>query len=195
MNSIIKKAKKRIEQRDMQKQIENLIDGVFLGTLGKMSFSSNNALCKHTPYEAATKFIDVLQKEIESLGGISRDDFANGNLGETAISTLTKLNHGSPVKVGKFKYMIDVNFTEDLHRDSLDSKYEGIDNIAALLNNGYEARGTVYGIWIGHHNNQIISGIQIRDGAKFIESAIRNFMSNYAMDYGVIDIQVNDIYK
>lgn len=197
MSSILNKAKKCITQTNMQKKIENIVDGVFLGETGSHVHETfPGAFHHHTTNEAATKFIEVLQNEIESLGVSDDGDFSSGNLGSTAVSALTKLNHGTPIKVGKYKYLVEIYFAEDLHRDSLvPDKYDGIDNIAALLNSGYKAGNAVYGIWSGHNSDQPITSLTRREGAHFIESAIRNFMANYAAEYGVIEIGINDAYK
>lgn len=186
-----------MQQNDMKKRIEEVTDNYFLGDIGILSFASNNGSSRpHSPHEAAAKFIDVLRNTIESLGIGDSGDFASGHLGTTAVSALTKLSHGSPAKVGKNKYLIDVNFDGDLHRDSLAlDKYDGVDNIAALLNSGYRAGHTVYGVWLGHHHDQRIGSLPMRDGAKFIESAIKDFMSNYATEYGVTNIDIDEVYK
>lgn len=146
-----------------------------------------------SPLLAAAKFIEVLRNEIRSLEATS--GFADGKLGATAVEALSQLDHGTPYKVGKYKYEIPVWFENGLRRDSLcPDEYDGIDNIAALLNSGYDAGHVVYGIWL-HHSPFNIPSLQHRSGAHFIENAIRDYMGNYASDYGVTNIEVDDIYK
>ena len=148
---------------------------------------------------AADKFIEVLQNEIQSHAVAEGGGGLNGRgLGATAVSALTKLQHGAPIKIGKNRYEIEVWFSDDLSRDSLAPDfYDGIDNIAALLNKGYSAANTVYGIWSGHGygGSFNIPSLREREGLHFIESAIRNYMANYALDYGVVDIKVDSIYE
>lgn len=190
MNSILAKAKKATGSPAFQKKLESKIDTMLLGG-GVMATGRNMTI--YGTSMAAAKFIEVLQDEIQSHAASS--SFSAGGLGSTAIDALIKLEHGEPIKVGRNRYQIEVWFTEDLRRDSLDpSEFDGIDNIAALLNSGYSAGKTVYGIWLGHSPWNIPS-LQHRDGAHFIENAIRNFMANYAHEYGVIDIEVDDVYK
>lgn len=185
-DSIFDKAKRRMGDSDMQKRLEKVVDNVVL------NFAAASGGSPPNPSDAAKRFIEVLQAEIQSHAGMSA---SSGGLGSTAIDALIKLEHGAPVKVGRNRYQIEVRFTEDLRRDSLDpSVFDDIDNIAALLNSGYSAAKTVYGIWLGHSPWNIPS-LQHRDGAHFIENAIRNFMANYAHEYGVIDIEVDDVYK
>lgn len=186
MKSIMDKAAKATNTSKFQKQIEAKTDEYALaGGAGKAAPLS--------PPFAATKFIEVLQNEIKSLEATS--GFAEGKLGTTAVEALSHLDHGAPYKVGKHKYKIPVWFKNDLRRDSLCvDEYSGIDNIAALLNSGYDTGHVVYGIWL-HHSPFNIPSLQHRSGAHFIENAIRDYMGNYASDYGVTHIEVDDIYK
>ena len=62
--------------------------------------------------------------------------------------------HSSPVRKNlDGSHSVDIYFDqEDLNRESLyEEEYpDGIENIVALLNNGMEAKDTVYGWWDGH---------------------------------------------
>ena len=184
MNSILKKAKACMETSSKKKEISKKIDEYISG-VGTPSTS----ITLTGVHLAAGKFIEVLQNEIESHSG-------TGKLGATAIAALTPMAHGNPYKIGENQYKIDIWFTEDLSRDSLAPDYfEGIKNLAALLNNGYSAKNTIYGVWLGHNGNMSIPSLKHRDGAHFIENAMRDYMGNYAAEYGVIDIDCDDIYK
>ena len=194
MNSILSKAKKATSSASFQKKIEDKVDTVLMkGTVA--GNSGRNATIYGTSM-AAAKFIEVLQNEIKShAASEGGGGFSAGGLGSTAVDSLIKLEHGEPVKVGKNRYQIGVWFTEDLSRESLaPDKYDGVENIAALLNTGYTAGHRVYGIWKGHGDERRASLVE-RDGAHFIENAIRDYMANYASEYGVIDIEVDDVYK
>ena len=187
MSSILDKAKKYTRSETFQNAVENKIDQAMLnGTPlgGKTTIYGTK--------EAAEKFIEVLKAEIENCAGA---DVAAGQLGATAVRALLNLEYGTPVKIGQNRYQIGVSFANNLSRDSLapDEYPEGIENIAALLNKGYDAKNTVYGIWYGRTSYNIPS-LQNRAGAHFIENAIRKYMDGYAKEYGVIDIQVDDVY-
>jgi hypothetical protein len=184
MNSILKKAKDCMKTPAKQNEVSQKIDEYISG-VGKPSSS----ITLSGVHLAAGKFIEVLQNEIESHSG-------TGKLGATAIAALTPMEHGSPYKVGKNRYKIDIWFTENLSRDSLAPDYfDGVENLAALLNNGYNAKNTIYGVWLGHNGNMSIPSLQNREGVHFIENAIRDYKGNYAAEYGVIDIEYDDIYK
>lgn len=188
MNSILRRAEAAMKTPALKQKVEQKIDNIMLN--GGVATVNGVRVIVHGTSAAADKFIEVLQDEIRSHSGISASD---GGLGQTAIDALTKLEHSRPVKVGRNRYQISVSFTDDLHRDSLyPEKYpEGVHNIAALLNTGYDAGKRASGMWHGEE----IKGLQHRDGAHFIDNAIHSYMANYASQYGVIDIDVDDAYK
>ena len=141
--------------------------------------------------KAAQKFIEILKEEIRNAVG---KDFSGGQISADAAEELENIVFDKPVviKTGGNrkvnKYSIGILFIGDPHRDSLDqNRYDGIDNIFYLLNDGYNARNTVRGVWKGHGNNEIES-LQNREGAHFVESAIKRFMSECAAQYNVVGI-------
>lgn len=191
MKSILDKAKAYTSSSKFQKQIEAKTDEIILTGSGALS---GKAITIGGASAAAGKFIEVLQNEIRSLEASS--GFSDGKLGHTAVAALEKLEHSSPRKVGKNIYEIEVWFSDDLYRESLaPDEYDGIDNIAALLNKGYTANQPVYGVWMGHSGGFNIASLPQRSGAQFVQNAVRNYMANYANEYGVIDIKVDDIYE
>lgn len=103
--------------------------------------------------------------------------------------------------------VIYIYFDGDLHRDSLYSEgYDGIDNIVALLNNGYHARNYVYGWWEGHSptgdnsyrsggfdsNDAWVRSRKDRNGLGFIQQAVQDFNGNYGADFNVTAIAGDD---
>lgn len=103
--------------------------------------------------------------------------------------------------------VIYIYFGGDLHRDSLYSEgYDGIDNIVALLNNGYHARNYVYGWWEGHSptgdnsyrsggfdsNDAWVRSRKDRNGLGFIQQAVQDFNGNYGADFNVTAIAGDD---
>lgn len=204
MSSIKAKAAQCIESDKFQKIVDAKVDDYML----KGGLPSGKKVTIAGISIAAAKFIEVLQGEIQSHAMAEGGGGLNGRgLGSTAVSALTKLQHGQPVKIGRNKYQIDIWFGDSatspdgkyLERESLapDEFPEGVKNIAALLNKGYSARNTVYGIWAGHGyaGSFNIPSLTHREGLHFIESAIHNYMANYSKEYGVIDIQIDDIYQ
>lgn len=187
MQSILKKAQVAMNTQAKKREVSQLVDRIMLGGF-TVSTSQTGSI--HTPEEAADKFISVLRQEILSHAGTNA---ADGDLGATAIEALSELDFTAPKNIGGNKYQIAIYFKNDLGRESLapSSFPDGIQNIAALLNTGYSAGHVVRGVW---HGEDALS-LRQRSGTNFIDNAIRDFMGNYAIDYGVIDITPDEIYN
>lgn len=188
---ILDKAKKYTKTERFKREKDKLVSSALLGriTLGAGSGLQNNI---ENATSAADKFIAVLRNEISRHVG-SR--YSKGQFSELALDVLDDIAHGEPYSDGERVY-IDIMFTDKRHRESLDpaSYSEGIDNIIALLNNGYKANGAVFGDWTDHegieHEDQW--SVRTRGGAHFVEQAVMDFMGNYATDYNVIDITAEE---
>lgn len=187
-DSVLKKAQAAAKTESVQKKIEGAIDNHILN--GKKLNAKNTV---KPIRDAAMKFAEVLSKEVHSCAGSVP---ASGQLGRTAISALSSMNISPPEKTAKYRYQIGVSFSGDMSRDSLDPSYfpEGIDNIAALLNNGYSAKSTVYGVWL-NHSPWNIKSLTNRTGAHFIDNAVQSFKTGDAPKYGITDIIIDEIYK
>lgn len=134
--------------------------------------------------EAGEKFKSVLGKEIASSPNLSPD----------AVSSISNIEVSEPVKVKDNLYRVEVSFSGNLHRPSLvPSLYpNGIENIAALLNNGYNASDYVYGNWNG---SKRIRSLIKREGAHFAQNSVRIFESEYGAKYNIQNIKINDSFK
>lgn len=170
-NSIISQAEASIKTSKRQSESKEI------------AFSKING-SSATAEKAARKFIEVLKSVVEAKGSA-------GYLGSTAISAATSLVSSEPYKAGDY-IAIDINFSGDLFRASLvPGKYDGVDNIVALLNNGYDTGGKhVYGMWHG----KPYRSLTYRNGAHFIQEAVDEFNRLYASEYGVIEINVSNKY-
>lgn len=191
-DSIMKKANACMNTAQKKREIRTKID---LHMLGKLTLGGggNGKGSSRTPEEAAEKFIEILMREIKTHENAS---YASGGISRSAIAGFPEIEHGTPYRVGD-KYCIDVYFSGDLSRPSLaPSYYDGINNIIALLNSGYEAGHRVYGTWESRAwtDDERIASLVSRGGAHFIESAVDNFMGNYSTEYGVEKIDISDTY-
>lgn len=111
--------------------------------------------------------------------------------------------HFGSLKVGKLQrqsdgsYIIEINFTDDLTRESLQpEKYGGVRNIIAIFNNGYpsdlgrsEAISHVSGWWHGKET----TALEFRQGLYFMQDAVNDFNLNYGMPLGMY-AEVGAIY-
>lgn len=177
MDSIIAKTKSHMNGSSGNAKINNVVSKIMLGQL---TLSSGKKT--HTPEEAAEKFIEVLKNSISSSG-----------ISENAAAAISELSYSSATHIGGNIYTIEIFFTGDLSRPSLvPEKYDGINNLAALLNNGVDHEmKRVHGLW---HNQETWSRTVI-PGAHFVEDAVGSFRNSYATEYNVIDISVNDIFS
>lgn len=144
-----------------------------------LSGNKNFGNLKHTPEEAASKFIEVLKNSIDTSG-----------LSPNAISAISNIDYGD-VTIHGATGTVKIQFVGDMSRPSLvPNVYDGIDDIVALFNNGvdHKMRG-VHGTW---HGNETWSRTVI-PGTHFIEQAVSTFMGLYATEYGVISIDVNGL--
>ena len=147
---------------------------------------------KHTgiysPNEVAEEFVSILKDEINAMADVSVPD---GGLGSSAIRALSNISISEPVLLSNGDYSIDISFDGDMYRPSLDpSKYGGINDISALLNNGYEAKISVYGKWHGEDR----WSLRKRSGAHFIGNTVSRFKANRDK-YNIKDIIVDSKYE
>lgn len=73
-----------------------------------------------------------------------------------------------------------LQFSGELHRDSLNPSSDGIQNIMSLYNTGFEVTtNTPFGTWHGN----VIKGISSRPGTGFLDSALEEFNNKYKGKY------------
>lgn len=136
-------------------------------------------------WEAAAKMIQVL-----------RDVARDFDLPESVMKHFGSLDCSSPMRMpdGSMRVYIyfDDGFDNSLHRDSLQpDKYGGVDNIIAVLNNGYskhENMAKVWGVW---HDIRV-HALTERTGLHFIQQAVDDFNGNYGYEYGVTAVAGED---
>ena len=111
--------------------------------------------------------------------------------------------HFSSLKTGRIQFaedgsfIIEINFTDDLTRKSLQPEtYSGVRNIIAIFNNGYpadmsrsEAISHVTGYWHGRET----SALGVRQGLYFLQDAVNDFNLNYGIPLGMY-AEVGAIY-
>lgn len=142
-------------------------------------------LAKQIGASLADSFKNTLTNEIHS----------NPNLGVEAAASLSDISASSVYSKTDKIYGVDINFLGDMFRPSLlPDYYHGIDDISALLNNGYNARRTVFGYW--ERTNSYIESLKSRPGAHFAQNAVHTFDSaNRNEKNGYRTIHINEKYK
>ena len=147
---------------------------------------------------ASAKFMELLHKNALAC-----------DLPASVIKHIEDMASASPVHT-KDGFELPIWFGGDLHRDSLENdstSYDGIDNIVALFNNGYNASDYVYGWWDNHSPTGSALGHSLmgnedfawvrskkdREPLHFIQQTIADFNGNYGADYDVTAVAA-DIY-
>lgn len=182
-SNIETKVHRRLSEKDMKERMEHKADELMLSPVPGAGRNIR------TVKDAGQKYAEVLHSAIEARGAGSGLG-TQRPLGETALDALSHIDITSGSKIGRLTYQIGVYFKSNMHRNSLLPEFfDGIDNIAALLNNGYsKTNSSVYGLWHGKH----IEGLRSREGAHFMQDAKLEFGSSYGSEYGIIDIKIDE---
>ena len=123
--------------------------------------------------------IKRLSKEFIS---ILRKTAAASDLADSVMEHIESFDFTEPYIAPDGSMVVAVYMTDNPHRDSLyPKKYDGVDNIVALMNCGYSANGEVFGIW---KDKRIVS-LQMREGKWFMQKAADEFERLYGEEYGV----------
>lgn len=111
-------------------------------------------------------------------------DIIEQNFPKESLSTFPlSSSYISSIKFVNDKYQIDIQFpSNETRRESLcPDEYDGIDNIVALFNNGYEARASVYGYWVS--KEKWVWSTRKRPALHFMQESIEQFNSQYGAQY------------
>lgn len=111
------------------------------------------------------------------------------DLPASVLAHFDSLKRGRAERQPDGSYVMEISFTDDLSRPSLQpEKYGGVRNIVAIFNNGYpadagrsEAISYVAGWW---HGKETVALPQ-RVGLYFMQDAVNDFNLNYGMALGI----------
>lgn len=129
--------------------------------------------------------LDAARKLVQTI-----KDTAHGcDLPTSVLAHFDSLSIGKLQRQADDSYTIEINFTDDLTRESLQpEKYGGVRNIIAIFNNGYpadrsrsDAISHVAGYW---HGKETVA-LEFRPGLYFLQDAVNDFNMNYGMPLGM----------
>ena len=129
--------------------------------------------------------LDAARKLVQTI-----KDTAHGcDLPTSVLAHFDSLSIGKLQRQADDSYTIEINFADDLTRESLQpEKYGGVRNIIAIFNNGYpadrsrsEAISHVAGYW---HGKETVA-LEFRPGLYFLQDAVNDFNMNYGMPLGM----------
>lgn len=133
--------------------------------------------------EAADKMIACLQNAARSCG-VQESDTRESVMPGSVMDHFDSLKHSEPVRQPDGSYSVAIYFEDNLHRDSLQpDRYGGVDNIVAVLNNGYDYNPKIWYVEGEWHGAQVHAKPE-RIGLRFIQQAVSDFNTNYGSKYG-----------
>lgn len=160
-----------------QKKIQSTVDRYVRGNVRKTE-AGGRVVTENDMKKAANKLVQTIRS---TAIGCNLPPSVAAHFGSLKVGKLQRQPDGS--------YIIEINFTDDLTRGSLQpEKYGGVRNIIAIFNNGYpsdggrsEAISHVFGWWHGKETAAMGS----RQGLYFMQDAVNDFNMNYGMPLGM----------
>lgn len=187
ISSIMGKVKSYSASKEGKRRMSNVIDE-YISSGKDVTAGGSKLISDKSMNEAAEKLRSILLSTAQSSG-----------LPMSVLKHIEGLQCSNVVRHSDGTCEMFIYFGGDLHRDSLYADgYDGVDNIVAVLNNGYHARDYVYGDWDTHSptGESVFDGRSIdssayirsrkdREGLHFIQQAVADFNGNYGADYNV----------
>lgn len=177
MDSILDKVYAWERSDKGQKKIQGTVNKYVRNNVSRTKAGSR-VVTQRDMLEAARKLVQNIK------------DTAHGcDLPPSVLAHFDSLNIGKLQRQADDSYIIEINFTDDLTRESLQpEKYGGVRNIIAIFNNGYpadrsrsEAISHVAGYW---HGKETVA-LEYRPGLYFLQDAVNDFNLNYGMPLGM----------
>lgn len=160
-----------------QKKIQSTVSKYVRSNINKTKAGSR-VVTERDMKDAARRLVQNIKNAAHSCG-----------LPTSVLAHFDSLNIGELQRQADGSYITEINFTDDLSRESLQpQKYGGVRNIIAIFNNGYpsdrsrsEAISHVVGWWNGKETFALGS----RPGLYFLQDAVNDFNMNYGMPLGM----------
>lgn len=177
MDSILDKVYAWERSDKGQKKIQGTVNKYVRNNVGRTKAGSR-VVTQRDMLNAARKLVQTIK------------DTAHGcDLPTSVLAHFDSLSIGKLQRQADDSYTIEINFTDDLTRESLQpEKYGGVRNIIAIFNNGYpadrsrsEAISHVAGYW---HGKETVA-LEFRPGLYFLQDAVNDFNMNYGIPLGM----------
>ena len=130
-------------------------------------------------YRAAEDMANILYEHIITdtvTTGVDTDGHSYQRVGLSKFDR-NDIHVHHPVKIGEDEYTCNISISASaLHRDSLLSESDGIDDIVSLFVHGYTASKSVHGEW---HGMEIWTPRHREGNAEFLQNAIDEFNRKY----------------
>lgn len=130
--------------------------------------------------EATSLLVDCMNNAITGSG-----------LDGGALAAVGDVSSTSPVEISDGKFESTVSISSNF-RPSLDpDRYGGVNDMAALFNNGYSAGGRVFGMWHGEYVGSRIS----RPPLHFVQHGVDIFNAFYGGTYNATATMVSGRFQ
>lgn len=128
------------------------------------------------------KAIELANRLAESIKATA----ASTGMSQSVLDDVNSITVGEVKMMPDGSFSAELNFTADRFRPSLrPDKYDGIDNIVALFNNGYPYTAAKYHVIGEWHGQKGVRGQPKRTGLHFMNTAVNDFNSTYGAKYNV----------
>ena len=186
LGSVLAKVDDWEESDKGRKRMKKTLDNYVRNNVGKTQAGSP-VLTRKAMIDYGNKLIQAIQNTALSC-----------DLPDSVAAHFSSLKRGKTTILPDGSYVMEISFTDDLTRESLEpQRYCGVRNIVAIFNNGYpadagrsEAISNVYGWWHGNY----IHALGARQGLHFMQTAVDYFNQTYGSQFG-IHATVGEIYS
>lgn len=169
-----------------QKRMKSTIDKYVRTNVSKTQGGSD-VLTRKAMLDYGNKLIHAIQNAALSC-----------DLPQSVAAHFSSLKRGKTAILSDGSYIMEISFTDDLTRESLEpEKYGGVRNIVAIFNNGYPAdssRSAAISNVSGWWHSEYIHALGARSGLHFMQTAVNDFNQTYGSQFGIHAI-VGEIYS
>lgn len=136
----------------------------------------------------------ILNKIKEKFLECYRISVSGNGFNEGATNAIGDLSFSEPKLDEDFRYVIYADVDKNSRTSLVPDKYDGVEDMAALLNNGYATHilfdfgihdtpthAQVYGLWHGRGT----WSLPVREGKHFVQDCIDSFNNLYGDEFGV----------
>lgn len=144
------------------------------------TYGGGEIMTEREMIDAAADFVSMLRTAAASAG-----------LPDSVMEHVESFTFATPYFAPDGSASLEIYMSEAPGRASLyPKKYDGVDNIVAIFNNGYTAQDHVYGKWHGKY----VSSLDKRQGSFFMQKAVDAFMAKYGSEFDV-SIELDPVYN
>ena len=157
-----------------------------IGNVGK-----SGAVLKEATVASEAEALSKATEAGEQLAQCVINAISSSGMNGGAIAAVGDVASTGATKVGEGVYQVGVTIGSEFRPSLVPEKYGGINDMAALLNNGYHAGNYVVGEWHGN----IIRSLTDREGAHFVQAGASDFMGSYGGPGHIVSLTISDRFQ